>query len=297
MDHALEFFRQHGDWRDLTLLALSPLFVLCIAIEALRFRKSGLYDWQDSLMSMNSGGSFLLADFLLLIGLVIPALNWVYAHRWLTLELTPWSGAALFLGVELCYYAFHRASHRIRWFWCAHVVHHGSEHMNFTTALRQSWLYAIAGNWLFYTPLVWLGFEPHWVLFVLSLNLGFQFFVHTQWVKKLPAWFEWIFNTPSHHRAHHGRNPVYLDCNFGGTLIVFDRLFGSFVPEEEAVDFGLLHPVPTRNLVWLNLHEWVAMGRDCWREWREHRSWSLALKHLWAPPEWRRGDELGRQGP
>ena len=114
--------------------------------------------------------------------------------------------------------------------------------------------------------------------------------MRTQWVDKLRAWFEWLFNTPSHHRAHHGRNPVHMDRNFGGTLIIFDRLFGSFVAEVEAVDCGLENPIPTNNLVWLNVHEWAAMLKDMRRELREHDSWWLAFKHVWAPPEWRRGD-------
>lgn len=294
---ALDILGHSIDLRDLTLLLLSPLFMLAIAIEFWRLRKAGrtgIYTWRDTFMSLNSGSSYLLVDLLLVILFVLPAMAWVYAQRLWTVELTPWSFAALYLGVEFCYYWFHRASHRVRWFWCAHVVHHGSEHMNFTTALRQSWFYAVAGNWLFYLPMVWLGFEPHAVLFVLSLNLGYQFFVHTQTVAKLPAWIEWLFNTPSHHRAHHGRNDVYIDRNFGGTLIVFDRLFGTFVPEQEAVDYGLQHPVQTNNLVWLNLHEWAAMWADMRRELRGgvdgRGGWWLALKHLWAPPEWRRGD-------
>jgi sterol desaturase/sphingolipid hydroxylase (fatty acid hydroxylase superfamily) len=186
--------------------------------------------------------------------------------------------------VEFCYYWFHRASHRIRWFWCAHVVHHGSEHMNFSTAMRQSWLYGIAGNWLFYLPMVWVGFEPRWVLFALSCNLAYQFFVHTQWVDKLPAPIEYLFNTPSHHRAHHGRNPRYIDRNYGGTLIVFDRLFGTFVDETEAVDYGLVRPVHSHNPLWLTVHEWVAMGRDM----AQPGPLRERLQHLWAPPEWAR---------
>jgi sterol desaturase/sphingolipid hydroxylase (fatty acid hydroxylase superfamily) len=284
MDGLLDLYQRHFDWRDLTLVILSPLFGIFIAMEAWRFRKTGVFDWRDSFDSLNSGGSYLVVDLLLLVVLVLPAMGWVHDHRLWTIEVTPLRFAALFLFVELLYYGFHRASHRIRWFWCAHVVHHGSEKMNFGTALRQSWFYAIAGNWLFYLPAVWIGFEPRWVLFALSLNLGYQFFVHTTWVKKMPAWFEFIFNTPSHHRAHHGRNPQYIDRNFGGTLIIFDRLFGSFVPEEEPVDYGLEHPFPTHNLFWLNAHEWRAMFRDM----RQEKTWGLRLAHLWKPPGWRR---------
>ena len=190
----------------------------------------------------------------------------------------------LFVSLEFCYYWFHRASHRIRWFWCAHVVHHGSEFMNFTAAMRQSWLYTFAGNWLFYVPMVWIGFEPKAVLLALSINLGYQFFVHTQWVGKLHPLIELIFNTPSHHRAHHGRNPRYIDKNYGGTLIVFDRLFGTFVEETEAVDYGLVRQVHTHNPLWLTLHEWVAMVRDILRP----GPIGLRLRHLWGPPEWER---------
>ena len=285
MDFLLDLYHRHGDWRDLTLLLLSPIFMTAIALEAWRFRKTQVFDWRDSFTSLNSGGSYLVVDLVLLIVLVLPAMEWVYAHRLGTIEMTPWRFLGLYLLVELLYYGFHRASHRVRWFWCAHVVHHGSEHMNFGTALRQSWFYPIAGNWLFYLPAVLIGFEPRWVLFALSVNLGFQFFVHTQWVDKMPRWFEWVFNTPSHHRAHHGRNPAYIDCNFGGTLIVFDRLFGSFVEEKEPVVYGLEHPFRTHNLWWVNAHEWRAMFRDM----RAETSLRLALQHLWRPPQWRRG--------
>jgi len=274
----------HTQVRDWLLVLLSPLFVAVVVIEWWALRRTAIYDRRDSLDSLTLGGVYTLVDAALVALVVLPAMSWLYQWRLTTIEITPWSFAALYLGVEFCYYWFHRASHRIRWFWCAHVVHHGSEHMNFTTAMRQSWLYAFAGNWLFYVPMVWLGFEPGWVLFALALNLAYQFFVHTQWVERLPAPIEFIFNTPSHHRAHHGRNPAYIDSNYGGTLIIFDRLFGTFVPETEAVDYGLVHPVRSHNPFWLTAHEWVAMVRDI----QKPGPLSLRLKHLWAPPEWER---------
>ncbi|WP_083505906.1 MULTISPECIES: sterol desaturase family protein [Aquabacterium] len=280
----------HVDWRDAFLMLLSPLFFAVVVAEWLRMRGEkrqgkAVYDWRDSRDSMVLGGVYTWLDVVLVLVFVLPAMNWVHTHHRLTsIELTPLSFAALYLGVEFCYYWFHRASHRIRWFWCAHVVHHGSEHMNFTTAMRQSWLYTFAGNWLFYLPMVWIGFEPKAVLLALSFNLGYQFFVHTQWVGKLHPLIELIFNTPSHHRAHHGRNPRYIDKNYGGTLIVFDRLFGTFVEETEAVDYGLVRQVHTHNPFWLTLHEWAAMLRDVMRP----GPLSLRLKHIWAPPEWER---------
>jgi sterol desaturase/sphingolipid hydroxylase (fatty acid hydroxylase superfamily) len=276
------------DARDWLLIGLSPLFVLAVLLEwgharGLRSpRGQAIYERRDTLVSLTLGGAYNLIELFWLACLVLPAMGWVYAHRLATIEMTPWCFAALYLAVEGCYYAFHRASHRIRWFWCAHMVHHSSEHMNFTTAMRQSWLYSFAGNWLFYTPLVLIGFEPRWVLLALSLNLAYQFFVHTQWVGKLPAPIEFIFNTPSHHRAHHGRNPCYIDRNYGGTLILFDRLFGTFVDETEAVDYGLLKSTGQNSAVALTLDGWMAMFRDI----RRPGPLSSRLKHLWGPPEW-----------
>jgi len=274
------------DWRDVLLILLTPFFLGFVALEwwALRQRSPAIYQWKDSLTSLNLGGVYTLVDIAFVFWVVLPAMDWVWHQRLMDIEITPWTFAVLYLGVELCYYVFHRASHRVRWFWCAHVVHHGSEHMNFTTAMRQSWLYGLSGNWLFYLPMVWLGFEPRWVLLALSCNLAYQFFIHTQWLGRLPAWMEWIFNTPSHHRAHHGRNERYLDRNYGGTLIVFDRLFGTFVPETEKVAFGLVHPVKNQHPVWLTLHEWVAMFGDM----AQPGPWPDRLKHLWKPPHWRR---------
>ena len=278
----------HFDWRDAFLLWLTPLFLFAIGLEWWHWRRAQrqahIYALKDSFASLNLGSVYAFIDVAVVLFLVLPAMDWIYQHRLFTFKPSAIELIALYLGVEFCYYWFHRASHRIRWFWCAHVVHHASEHMNFTTALRQSWLYGFAGNWLFYTPMVWLGFEPRWVLLALSVNLAFQFFVHTQAVGKLPRWVEFIFNTPSHHRVHHGRNPAYIDRNFGGTLIVFDRLFGTFTAETEAPDYGLVHPMRSYNLIWLTVHEWVAMARDIARP----GPLNQRLKHLWAPPEWAR---------
>ena len=160
--------------------------------------------------------------------------------------------------------------------------------MNFTTASRQSALYFFAGYWVFYIPLVWLGYEPVWVLFMYSLNLAYQFFIHTQWIPKLHPWIEFIFDTPSNHRAHHGRNARYIDRNYGGVLIIFDRMFGTYAEEvdEDPVDYGITRQVHSYNPIWLNLHEWVDMFRDVMKP---GPLW-LRLKHLWMPPEWVRPD-------
>jgi sterol desaturase/sphingolipid hydroxylase (fatty acid hydroxylase superfamily) len=199
--------------------------------------------------------------------------------------MTIWSGLALMLGMEFSYYWFHRVSHRVRWFWCAHVVHHSGEHMNMTTAMRQSLTYSLNfSTVIFWVPLMLIGFPPSAVMFALALNLAYQFFIHTESMDKWPAWAEFLLNTPSHHRAHHGRNDQYIDKNYGGILIIWDRLFGTFEPEVEKVEYGVVRPIDSHNLITLNFHEWKEMFKDV----LQPGPLSLRLKHLWKGPEWQR---------
>ena len=190
----------------------------------------------------------------------------------------------IFVVVEFCYYWFHRTSHRVRWFWAAHVPHHNGEVMNFTTAMRQSLLNAFVGVFVFYLPPVWLGIPPAVVLFLLAVDLAYQYFVHTEAIGRLPRGFEYVFDTPSNHRAHHGRNPRYIDRNYGGVLIIFDRLFGTYVEETEPVDYGITQQIRSTNFLVLNLHEFV----DMWRDVFAPGPVLQRLKHLWMPPEWER---------
>jgi len=151
--------------------------------------------------------------------------------------------------------------------------------------MRQSLLYAVTGWWLFFMPMVLLGVPPAVVFVLYGCNLSYQFFIHTEAVGKLHPWIEYWFDTPSNHRVHHGRNPQYVDRNFGGVLIVFDRWFGTFAEEREPVDYGLaVRQVRGRNLLVINFHEFVAMWRDVLRPGRM----ADRLKHLWKPPEWTR---------
>lgn len=282
----------HVDWRDAFLMLLSPVFFAVVVAEWLRMRGEkrqgkAVYDWRDSRDSMVLGGVYTWLDVLLVLVFVLPAMNWVHTHhRLASIELTPLSFVALYLGVEFCYYWFHRTSHRVRWFWCAHVVHHSGEHMNFTTAMRQSMLYPLTGYWLFFTPLMLIGIKPEYTMALYAMNLGYQFFAHTESIRKLPAWYEYVFVTPSHHRVHHGRNPQYIDKNYGGVLILFDRLFGTFAEEKETVEYGIVRQVQSNNILTLNLHEFRDMVKDMSKPgpiWQR-------LKHLWAPPEWERSN-------
>ena len=198
----------------------------------------------------------------LLTGLLVVQLYLLmFGWRLMDIEMGVLSFIVLMVLQDFCYYWFHRASHRVRWMWAAHVAHHSSEQMNFSTAFRQSLMYPLAGMWLFWVPLVIIGFDPKWVIFVVLLNLGLQFFVHTQWIRSLGP-LEYIFNTPSHHRVHHGKNPQYIDKNYAGVLIIWDKLFGTFEPEVETVRYGVIKPVNSFNPIVVTFQEWKAIFKD-----------------------------------
>lgn len=168
-----------------------------------------------------------------------------------------WSWAILFFVDDLAYYVFHRASHEIRLFWNFHVVHHSSEHFNLSVAVRQSWFSGLL-HWIFYAPVMLLGFAPWMFALMHGFNLIYQFWIHTKFIRRLGP-LEWILNTPSHHRVHHGVNERYLDKNYAGVLIIWDRLFGSFVPETEEPRYGIIKPVKSYNPLWINTHAWYEM--------------------------------------
>lgn len=273
------------DWKQVVLVGMSPLFVLGFLTEWAVMRRRGAlrqFERRDILANLGLGAAyqvFEIGAYLVLTGV---AAGWIYRHRLFNVPVNAWTILPIFLGVEFCYYWFHRTSHRVRWFWSAHVVHHSSERMNMTTAMRQSLLYSITGWWLFFMPLVILGVHPGVVFFLYACDLSYQYFIHTESVKRLPAWFEWFFDTPSNHRVHHGRNPEYIDHNYGGVVIVFDRLFGTYAREDKPVDYGITRQIHSYNVLILNLHEFI----DMWRDVRRPGPWRLRLKHLWGPPEW-----------
>jgi len=222
---------------------------------------------------------------LLPLSLATPLIGWAWQHRLTTIPLNDGlSFALLFVGQEFCYYWFHRCSHRMRWFWATHAVHHSPNELNLSAAYRFGLTGRLSGTTVFYVPLIWLGFAPEPVFAILSLNLLYQFWLHTDWVPKL-GWLEHVLNTPSHHRVHHASNPQYLDANYGGVLIVFDRLFGSLVVESDDVPcrYGLVKPLLSNNPVVIAFHEWLALARDVWRA----RTWRERFMFTFGPPGWR----------
>jgi len=267
---------------DLTDCAI-PAFLALLGLEAWIAARSGqrLHEARDTAASLAMGlGS-------VLVGLGWGSVVWAaYAglHRLAIFEIGsgPAAWILALLADDLCYYWFHRTHHEVRLLWASHVPHHSSERYNLSTALRQTWTPMTALP--FYAPLLLLGFDPVLVVTVHSINLLYQFWLHTQLVGRLGP-LEWILNTPSHHRVHHGSNPRYLDRNYGGILIVWDRLFGTFEPEGEPVRFGLTKNLGTFQPLRIAFHEWVAIARDLARA----RTLAERLGFLFAPPGWRPG--------
>jgi len=264
----------------LILLAFAPVFLLTIGAEAWYWarRDPGVYSLRDSASNAALALMHQASDAFFLWLMVRTVYDWCYRHGWQAVPQAWWSFLLLLLLQDFLYYWFHRASHRVRWLWASHVTHHSSESMNFSTAFRQSLTYPLSGMWLFWIPLALAGFTPDWVILAVGLNLAFQFFVHTRLGRRWRR-VEWLFNTPSVHRVHHARNPRYIDRNYAGVLTVWDRLFGSFVPEREAPEYGITRRIDSHNPLTLTFHEWRDMFADAWR----HRD----PRHLWMPPEWR----------
>jgi len=234
---------------------------------------------KDSLASLTMGVGFLVVEILLAL-IPIGFLVWVYQFRLFDIPFTWWSFVLLIFAEDFCYYWFHRSHHDVRLLWAAHVNHHSSQKYNLTTALRQSWTTPFTGA-IFWAPLALLGFPISMILIQKSISLLYQYWLHTELIPKL-GWFGKVFNTPSHHRVHHGRNPLYLDRNHAGIFIIWDKLFGSFEPELEPVDYGLTKNIETYNPVRIAFHEWRAMLRDAWRA----RTWRGRLGYLFMPPGW-----------
>jgi len=271
----------------LMLLAL-PLTLLLAAAEWWHFRAADNFNLRDSLASIVLGLSYVtVAEGFVVIAVVVPVFHWFYQLRLTTMTISPLSLLALFLVVDFCFYLFHLAAHRVRFLWGVHEVHHASEHFNFTVAFRQSVLYAFVGVYAFFLPALLIGFPPEWVLGTLAVNLLFQLLVHTQWLDRLPAPIEWLFNTPSNHRVHHARNPRYVDRNMGGVLMLWDHLFGTYAAEaaEEPPDYGVVSQVnkpACYNPITLTFREYRRIFDDMARP----GPLTQRLKHLWGPPEW-----------
>ncbi|MEL0152173.1 MAG: sterol desaturase family protein [Halieaceae bacterium] len=266
-----------------------PFFLLAIAFEWSwgRWRGRDTYRLTDAVSSLTLGGLSQARRFVALglggsvyawLASVTPFSTWS-AEGW-------WAWVLAFVLYDLCYYCSHRAGHEIKLFWAAHVVHHQSEDYNLSTALRQTSSGFLFG-WIFYTPLFFIGVPAEMIVTVGALNLIYQFWVHTEHVGEL-GWFEYVFVSPSNHRVHHARNSQYLDRNYGGVFIVWDRLFGSYQRElaSEPCVYGITKPIQS----WSPLESWIHVYRDMFNDMRRTKSWA---QRLWVPfshPAWQPSD-------
>lgn len=249
-------------------LGRSPLWlgfvVMIVAAEALwRLRAGHGYDRRTAFTSLGLvlGGLPFAALNALVIGGVFA---WLWSLAPVRHSLDDWRTWLIgFLLVEFAYYWFHRASHRVRWLWATHSVHHSADQLTLLSSFRLGWTNLFSAGWVFYAPLVLLGFDPRLVLGLLALNLRYQLFLHTELIGRLGP-VEWLFNTPAHHRLHHASNEPYLDKNYGGVLIIFDRMFGTFAAEHpgEPIRYGLAHREATANPLKIAFREWILMAHD-----------------------------------
>ena len=265
-----------------------PAFVLLVLAEMLvaRLRDRSRYCPRDTLTSLALGLGSTVAG-LLSGGAVYALATWVGGFRLLDIGWAWYWWPVCFVLDDFAYYVFHRAAHRVRWFWASHVIHHSSQHYNLSTALRQTWTSFVSVAFLFRLPLFLIGFPPAMVFFVAGLNLIYQFWIHTEVVGRLPRWIEAVMNTPSHHRVHHATNARYLDRNYAGVFIVWDRLFGTFVSErdDDRPRYGLVHDLGSFSLLWAAFHEWVGIAKDVWAA-----PWGSKLGYIWRPPGWSHDD-------
>jgi sterol desaturase/sphingolipid hydroxylase (fatty acid hydroxylase superfamily) len=263
-----------------------PLFIGLVLLEVAfaKFKGTARYETRDTLASLIMGAGSIISG--MLVGFIgFKSLLYFYQFRVFEPGLALWVFVLCFVLDDLRYYWFHRIAHRVRWVWASHVNHHTSQHYNLSTALRQTWTGVFTGIFVLNVPLVLLGFHPAMLAFVNGFNLVYQFWIHTETIKRLPAPFEAILNTPSHHRVHHGTNAKYLDANYAGTLIIWDRMFGTFVPEDDLVPvkYGIIRNLATFNPLKIAFHEWINMLVDFLKS---GLTVSQRLAYLFAPPGW-----------
>lgn len=262
-----------------------PLFGVLVIAEMIRARKSKddvRYEAKDAAASLTMGFGNTIAR-LLFGGIAVAATVFVAQFAIFDIGYAWWAFALCFFVEDLSYYWFHRISHESRWFWASHVVHHSSQHYNLSTALRQNWTGTLSGAYVFWLPMVLIGFPPPMVAFFSGLSLVYQFWIHTEAIKRMGP-LEWVLNTPSHHRVHHATNPRYLDANYAGVLIIWDRLFSTFVEErsDDAPTYGIVSNLATFNPLRISVHEWVGIGKDV----MSATTWRDRLRYMFARPGW-----------
>lgn len=261
-----------------------PFFIITLLIEIIVDvrEKAQAYETKDAITSITMGlGNVFLGIFSKVF--VFAVFIYLYTNfRFFTIPFIWWAWILILFAEDFAYYWFHRISHESRFFWASHVVHHSSKKYNLSTALRQTWTGGFL-SFVFWLPLPLLGFHPVMILAQMSISLIYQYWIHTELIKKMPNWFEAILNTPSHHRVHHATNPQYLDRNHAGIFIFWDKWFGSYEPEQEKPIYGLVKNISSFNPLYVAFHEFIALFKDIFTS---KTSLLNRFKYIYKPPGW-----------
>lgn len=260
-----------------------PGFIILLMIEVYLSHRmhNDNYETKDALSSLAMGiGNQLFG--LITKGLYILVFFWIYEHRVFTFGWAWWAWILVFFADDFSYYIFHYTSHKCRYFWASHVVHHSSKKYTLATALRQTWTGDLTGGKIFWLWMPLVGFHPLMIFTMMAVSLIYQFWIHTELIGRMPIWFEFVFNTPSHHRVHHSNEIRYLDKNHGGILIIWDRIFGTFKAEEEKPLYGIRKNFNSYNPFRIAFDEWVDIGKDFFQP----ITMIQRLKYVFGPPGW-----------
>lgn len=256
-----------------------PVMVSLVLLEwgLTLYKKRNYYDGKDVLAASAIGIGNII------VSAMIKGLTFAFAIIFFNLvpwsvPPTWWSYILCLLGLDFCRYWAHRIAHENRFWWATHVTHHSSEKYNWSVSFRLGWTQHI--KIVFFIPAMMMGFDPFVFFICHQIEVLYQFWIHTEYIRKLPKPIEFIFTTPSHHRVHHAINEKYIDKNYGSTFIIWDRMFGTFQPEEEQADYGITKPVNSYNPVFLVFHEWMDIFRDIFKA----KSWKEAYIYAFARP-------------
>lgn len=268
--------------QDIVIYAI-PFFILSLLIEVWIGKRQNK-DWyvgKDTISSLTMGIGSVITGLLSKV-IVFGALVFLYQYRIWTIPFTWWAWVLIIFCEDFTYYWFHRFSHSSRYLWASHVVHHSSKYYNLGTALRQTWTGELSGGFVFWLWLPLVGFHPAMIFLMRGVSLIYQFWIHTEAIHRMPVLFQYIFNTPSHHRVHHSSDIKYLDKNHAGILVIWDRMFGTFKQEEEHPTYGLTTNINTYNPLKIAFLEWGAMIKDVIHA----PNFSAAIGYLFGPPGW-----------
>jgi len=273
-----------SDYKINIILFAIPFFALSVILEAVYnyYKKYDYYESKDAIASLSMGiGNAIIRQWT--PWAYLPLYYFLYDnYRVFELNNQYLAWILIIFADDFSYYWFHRASHKCRYLWASHVIHHSSKKYNLSTALRQTWTGKITTPLIFWSWMPIMGFHPMMIVLMKSINLIYQFWIHTEIISKMPKFFEVIFNTPSHHRVHHGSDVIYVDKNYAGIFIIWDKLFGTFQPEMQRPNYGLMHNIDTYNPLRIATHEWLSIFKDI----KIKNTLLNNMKYIFSPPGW-----------